>query len=239
MQNKKQINEWSVAPLFHKAALKFTLRWMRKHNCKLRVRESDIQSIERMAACNPRWPQHLANQDFTDSYWQFPDLAAALLNFLRQKWSKLETSRSGKLKKILSHEAELTWDDEFNSCAAVKEAEEYETRCQERRPPDGAPVEAFNKWIKTNWIEWANRKFSGPIPNTLGQVRILDLQDQEIQKAIAKLSGMKEVTVDEVAKNRRWVAREHQAAKKFSEQVLDKSRFLQLKTKPIRRNLNG
>jgi hypothetical protein len=97
MQKKKQIRKYSVAPLFHKAALQFVMRWKEP----IRVHKSWIEGIERVAACCPQWPRHMANQDWGECYHQAPNLAAALLNFLRERWTKIETSKPRKLKNFL------------------------------------------------------------------------------------------------------------------------------------------
>jgi hypothetical protein len=226
VQKKKQITHFGIAPLFHKAALQFALRWLRENNNKLRVHKSRIEWIERMATCNWRWPRHLANQDFASSYWENPNLAADLLSYLRKKWSTLDSSRPGKLKKFMAFNVTVPWDNSFNTRAAVKEAEEYERRCQARRPPDDAPIEMFNEWIKNNWIEWDKRKYSGPTPSTIGDVPIWKLEDAQIANAFAKSADGFLASKTQIREARRQVIADHLASKEFAAKVLDEDGFL-------------
>src|ERR1039457_4163954 len=106
MQKKKQIRHYSVAPLFHKAALEFVAQWEKE---PIGVTLNWIEKIERMAACEPRWQRHLANEHFCNSYWQAPNLAAALLNYLRERFASLERQKHGKLKKFLARNLSVPW----------------------------------------------------------------------------------------------------------------------------------
>ena len=76
----------------------------------------------------------MANQDWSERYHQAPNLAAALLNFLRERWTKLETSKPRKLKKFLAQNGSVPWDDSFNSRSAVQEAKELQKICDANVP---------------------------------------------------------------------------------------------------------
>src|SRR5690242_2641600 len=123
MQKKKHIKKYSIAPLFNKAALQFVLVWVskQKYDTDKHVHRSWIESIEYFAAVCPKWPRHMADNDFTTAYWQFPDLAAALLNELRQHWVKLGKTRPGKLKKFMADNCSVKWNDSFNTSEALAE----------------------------------------------------------------------------------------------------------------------
>jgi hypothetical protein len=235
MQKKIQIRTRGVATIFKKAALQFVLRW----NESMRVHESWLDAIERVAACCPLWPRHMADQDFGDSYRQAPDLAAALLNFLRKKWGRLEKSKAGKLKKFLSQNPVVKWDDSFNSRAAVEEANKIQKHLSQiapKVPPGGrATTKADYEHLALSRTMWANRKHSGPVPDTLGNVPLWDLHEQEIQRAVEKLPWGIGIEIDDIVKARKWVVTNQRDGKKFAEKVLDKDGFLHVKGNARRR----
>lgn len=239
MQNKIQIRTHGVATIFHKDALQFVLGWLRVHEEEhLRVHVGWINSIEQVAACCPLWPKHMTEQDFGSSYFQSPNLAAALLNYLRNdKWSRIESSKAGKLKKFLSQYPSVKWDDSFNSRAAVEEANRIRDILKERdnRPetPSGgrAAVQEDFEFLQLSRTMSANRKHSGPVPDTLGDVPVWDLQDKQIQSAIKKLPWGMGVKVDDIVKARKWVVANQRAGKKFAGRILDKDGFLHVKSR--------
>jgi hypothetical protein len=98
------------AVIFKKDALRFVLRWREP----MRVSKSWIDGIE-MAAASPN--DDFCKNVFKRLYSQAPNLAAALLNFLRQKWSRLEKSKAGKLKKFLSQNTHTKWERGFGAPA--------------------------------------------------------------------------------------------------------------------------
>ena len=231
MQKKIPITSYGVATIFHKEALQFVFHW----NEPMGVSESWIESIERVAACCPLWPHHMVIQDFGQSYQQAPNIAAALLNSLRQKWGRLEKSKAGKLKKFLSQSPVVKWDDSFNSRAAVKEGEEIRKFLKEKEPQIsmicGARevTKADLDHLELSNTLWANRKHSGPVPDTFGNVSISFLQDQEVQRAVEKLPWGKGIVIHDIVKARKWVIANQLAGKKFAAKVLDKDGFLHVK----------
>jgi hypothetical protein len=258
-QKRIEVKHRGVATIFKKAALQFVLHWLRKRKCKKRIHAGWVESINQVAACNPHWPSHMAAQDWCGTfvnvkgkrewmpgaYQQYPDLAAALLNFLRQKWSKLEKSRAGRLKRFLSSSTVAKWNDEFNSRAAVVEAEEKRkmiSAITPKRPPgftSSEVTEEDRKFSAEAAKIWASRKHSGIIPDEFGNVSQWDLHDGELAIAFEKLPGGNGVTIDEVAKARKWVAKEQIAGEKFATKVLDENGFLFLKEIPTKTKQGG
>jgi hypothetical protein len=237
MQKKRQIRSYSVAPLFHKAALKFVMQWKER----MRVHKSWIESIERFAACCPRWPRHMAKQDWSECYRRAPNLSAALLNCLREKWAKLATSKPQKLKFFLARNSCVPWDDSFNTAAAVKEANEIKKICDANAPK--IPVPAGGRAVTQADLDhlefcrkvWAGRKFHGPVPSTIGDVPVWDLQDRDIAIAFEKSSSGFPVSKGDVREARRQVIADHRAGERFAKKVLDKDGFLQVEGKSRRR----
>jgi len=240
MQKKKQISHYSVAPLFHKAALEFvTRKWKGepKH-----VTLNWIEKIEQMAACEPRWQRHLANERFCNSYWQAPNLAAALLNYLRERWASLEKQKHGKLKKFLARNLSVLWDDSFKkSRASIEEAKELQKICDAHAPKipmlggARAATQADLDHMEFERKVWAGRKFPGPVPTTIGDVCVLELEDADIANAFEKSPGGYRVSKQTIHDARRQINAEHRAAEKFTRAVLDKNGFLQAGCKPRRR----
>ena len=113
MQNKIQIPKYGFAVIYKKNALQFVLRWLRKKKSKIRVHHDWIFPIEFAAACPVYWREYWKRQ-LVDCYTQEPDLTAALLNCLRVKWSKLETSKAGRLKRFLSQNPAVPWQQGIN-----------------------------------------------------------------------------------------------------------------------------
>jgi hypothetical protein len=237
LQKKIQITGHGVATIYHKDALQFVLRWKES----MRVHEGWIQSIEHVAACCPLWPRHMLEQDFGGSYLQAPNLAAALLHELRKKWGRLEKSKAGKLKKFFSQQPCVKWDDDFNSPAAVREAEAITKSLKEKEPKiplvggSRAVTQADYEHLALCRTLWAKRRHSGPVPDTLGNVSISDLPEKHIKSAVEKLPWGKGVTIDDIMKARKWVVANQRAGKKFAEKVLGKDKFLHVKGKAQRR----
>ncbi len=208
----------------------------------MRIHESWVTGIELIAACDPLWPRHMVEQDFGSCYFQSPNLAAALLNYLRNdKWSRINNSKAGKLKKFLSQNSVVKWDDSFNSRAAVKEVERIREILKEKdnRPktPSGgrAPVKGDYEFLQLSKTMWANRKYSGPVPDTFGNVPVWDLQDKQIKAAIEKLPWGIGVKIDDIIKARKWIVANQRASKNFTKKVLDKEGFLHVKGRARRR----
>jgi hypothetical protein len=243
VQKKKQIRHYSVAPLFNKAALQFVLRLLRlPKNNEMRVPLNWIEKIERMAACEPRWQRHLANEHFCNSYWQAPNLAAALLNYLRERWASLERQKHGKLKKFLARNLSVPWDDSFKkSRASIEEAKELQKICDANTPKIPMPVggrpvtQADLDHMEFERKVWAGRKFPGPVPTTIGDVCVLELEDTDIANAFEKSPGGYRVSKQTIHDVRRQINAEHRAFDKFAKAVLDKDGFLQAGCKPLRR----
>jgi len=234
---KRNISHFGVAPLFHKAALQFVRR-----KSMGRFHKSWIERIERVASCEPRWPRHLALQDFGDCYWQAPDLAAALLNFLRERWASLEKQKHGKLKKFLARNLSVPWDDSFKkSRASLQEAKELQKIFEAHAPkipmPPGGRAVTQADLDHEDFCQklWAGRKFPGPVPSTIGDVGVFYLQDRDVAIAFEKSPGGFSVSKADVREARRQVIAEHRAAEKFAKAVLDKDGFLQAGSKPRRR----
>jgi hypothetical protein len=108
MQRKINPKRRGFAVIFKKDALQFVSRWHKP----MPVHEMWIHSIEIMAA-DPKFYSQFSSGEFWICYLDNPDLAAALLNFLRKKWSKLEKSKAGKLKKFLSQNSAIKWERGF------------------------------------------------------------------------------------------------------------------------------
>ena len=239
MQIKKQISHYSVAPLFRKDAIKFVSQWKK---APMRVHINFIEGIERIAACEPRWPRHMAMQDFEGCYWQAPDLAAALLNFLRERWASLERQKHGKLKNFLARNLSVPWDDSFKkSRASLQEAKELQKIFDAHAPK--IPMPAGGRAVTQADLDhlafcrkvWAGRKFPGPVPSTIGDVGVFYLQDRDVAIAFEKSPGGFSVSKADVREARRQVIAEHRAAKKVAKAFLDKDGFIQAGSKPRRR----
>ena len=208
----------------------------------MRVSESWVEQIERVAACEPRWPRHMAMQDFEASYWQAPNLAAALLNFLRERWTSLEKQKHGKLKKYLARNLSVPWDDSFKkSRASLQEAKELQKICDAHAPknPVGPLTQEQYDQELAHWNFcqkiWAGREFPGPVPTTIGDVCVLELEDADLANAFEKSLGGYRVSKQTIHDVRRQIIAEHRAAEKFAKAVLDKDGFLQAGCKPLRR----
>ena len=208
----------------------------------MRVTLNWIEKIERMAACEPRWQRHLANEHFCISYWQAPNLAAALLNYLRERWASLERQKHGKLKKFLARNLSVPWDDSFKkSRASIQEAKELQKICDAHAPknPVGPLTQEQYDQELAHWDFcqkiWAGRKFPGPVPSTIGDVCVLELEDTDIANAFEKSPGGYRVSKQMIHDVRRQIRAEHRAFDKFAKAVLDKDGFLQAVCKPRRR----
>ena len=208
----------------------------------MRVPLQWIEKIERMAACEPWWPRHLANEHFCNSYWQAPNLAAALLNYLHERWASLESQKHGKLKKFLARNLSVPWDDSFNkSRASIQEAKGLQKICDAHAPKN--PVgpltrEQYDQELAhLNFCQkiWAGRKFPGPVPTTMDDVCVWELADTDIANAFEKSPGGYWVDKQTIHDVRRQIIAEHRAAEKFAKAVLDKDGFLQAGGKSRRR----
>jgi|GEM_PF-5847401 hypothetical protein len=189
MQNKIDIPTRGVATIFKKDALEFVRSWdkpivrlcLNKEQSRWeqmpvrKIPKGWIQDIENVAACCPQWPKHMIAQEFTNCYWQLPDLTAALLNFLRQKWAALETSKAGKLKRFLSQNTAVKWVEGFASREAVEEANAIRQILKEKQPHKNIPcprpvTEEDEKFFQLSQTMWANRQHSGVVPDEFGNV---------------------------------------------------------------------
>ena len=257
MQKKIDIPHRGVATIFKKDALEFVRNWdkpivrlcLNKDQSRweqVRVRKihkSWIQNIELVAACCPQWPKHMIAQEFTHCYWQLPDLTAALLNFLREKWAALETSKAGKLKRFLSQNTAVKWVEGFASREAVEEANAIRKILKEKQPnlPCPRPVtEEDEKFFQLSETMWANRKHrSGIVPDEFGNVNAWALNDGQLAATFEHSRGGEVVTIEDVVKARRWVVENQREGEAFAETVLDKDGYLHLEGKPFRRKKGG
>lgn len=168
------------AVIFKKDALQFVSRWQKP----LSVHKNWIDLIEIVAADPVIFRKAFAH-NFASAYSWNPDLAAALLHFMRQKWARLENSKAGKLKRFLAQNSAIKWERGF-----------------------------------------------GERPDKFGNNSLWHLQDGELATAFEHSAGGEAVTIDDVVKARKWVARNIDASKIFAESVLDKDGWLHIKDKP-------
>ena len=110
MQNKIDVMARGDAVIFQKEALNFVLKWHEK----ISVHKTWIEFIAQVAGK----PERIEMSDDTGNlflrcYKEHPDFTAALLNYLRHQWSKLEKSKAGKLKKFLSQTLYVDWERGF------------------------------------------------------------------------------------------------------------------------------
>jgi hypothetical protein len=247
MQNRNDIQTRGFDVIFKKDALEFIMKWphpivrqrfnkdsSRWEQVQVRkIPQSWINDIARVAA----WPEWARN--FAESYVQAPDLAAALLNHLHQKWAALETSKAGKLKRFLSQNTAVKWEPGFgpaNTVAINKLLEWQKTQ----KPFVGARAvtkkdEKF--WAENPPVEW--KPGDGAARDCMGMCNIWHLQDGQIATAFEHSLGGEVVDADEVAKARKWVVANQRAGESFAEKVLDKDGYLHLEEKPLRRKKGG
>lgn len=79
---------------------------------------------------------------------------------------------------------------------------------------------------KTTFELWTNRKHSGATPDTLGNVSIAALEDKQIKTAVEKFDWGKTVTIADITKARKWVAKNQSDGKNFQAQCVDADGFL-------------
>ena len=115
MQKRIDVKTRGIATIFRKDALQFVQRWQARWHKPEHVQGGWIKEIETVAACHPHWPAHMANEDLVGAYRQAPDLTAGLLDFLRQKWARLERTKTGRLKKFLSGNTATKWQPGFGA----------------------------------------------------------------------------------------------------------------------------
>jgi hypothetical protein len=232
MQKRIDVPSRGFAVIFNKNALQFVLHWRKP----MRVSKNWIHGIE-IAAASPN--NYFCKNEFAGLYSTEPDLAAALLNHMRQKWSRLETSKAGKLKKFLSQNTCAKWHESFAPRDAVEEADGLRKIISQKAPKPFVGARAFTeddrKFFAWSNEVWATRKHSGVVPDQFGNVSLWDLQDGEIATAFEKSPGGQTVTIADVCKARKWVAANIRAGEKFAEKVLEKDGFLHVKGNARRR----
>lgn len=231
MQKRIDIPTRDFAVIFNKDALQFVLRWRKP----MRVGKNWINGIDE-AAATPE--NEFCRNIFKQLYSQEPDLAAALLNFMRQKWSRLETSKAGKLKRFLSQNTCAKWHESFASRAAVEEADRLRKIISQKAPKPFVGARVFTeedaKFFAWSNEVWATRKHSGVVPDQFGNVSLWDLQDGEIATAFEKSPGGQPVEIEDVRKARKWVVANIRAGEKYANKVLDKDGLLHVKGKARR-----
>ena len=179
------------SPLYRKEAIDFVRKWP----SPLRVRPRWIFFFIYLAR-NPQmttnhfsqWKQQpkIADQlhnhfgsDFLNKYAAAPDLAAALLHFLRKKFARLEKTPTGRLKIYIATTIAHKWHKGFGV-----------------KPDDGGHV----------WLH--------------------DLQDGELATAFEKSPGGGVVSVNDVVKARKWVAKNQIAWKQTEPRLVDKDGYV-------------
>jgi hypothetical protein len=259
MQKKIDIPTRGVATIFKKDALEFVRSWdkpivrlcLNKEQSRWeqvsvrKIHKSWILNIELVAACDPLWPKHMIAQEFTHCYLQLPDLTAALLNFLREKWAALETSKAGKLKRFLSQNTAVKWVEGFASREAVEEANAIRKILKAMEPHKNIPcprpvTEEDEKFRQLSETMWANREHrSGVVPDEFGNVNAWALSDGQLAATFEHSRGGEVVTIADVCAARRWVVENQKEGEAFAETVLDKDGYLHLEEKPLRRKTGG
>jgi hypothetical protein len=238
LQKKIQPKRRGVGTLFKKDALRFVLKWPVKGRAAI----SGIYQINNYAGSPNLWAKMFA-KDFAEDYAFSPDLFAALLNFLRGKWRALEKSKAGKLKKFIAENMAVKWDESFASRAAVEEANKIRTFLSEREPkvpPGGRAVtkedEDFILMARTMWAKRQHR--SGVVPDKFGNVSAWDLQDKEIKTAFEKSPGGFSVSIADVVKARKWVAKHQFEGDKFEANCVSAEGYIYLKKRARRPKIN-
>jgi hypothetical protein len=243
MQNRIDIQTRGFHEIFKKDALEFVRDWDKpivriclnkdqsrwEHVLVRKIHQSWIDQIELVAA----WPEWARN--FAESYLKAPDLAAALLNFMRQKWSKLEMSKAGKLKKFLSQSTAVKWEPGFGPCntVAINKIIDWQNT---HKPLVGARAmtKEDEKYFAENpAVKW--QPGDGAACDSMATCNIWHLQDGPLATAFEHSPGGEVVTKAQVREARRWVIANQLASKKFAEKVLDNDGFIHVKGKSRRR----
>lgn len=225
MQKRAELQTRGFAPIFHKQALQFVLDWHKP----MHVNKDWIQMIE-MCAAKPDVLRHSFAVDFALTYAAAPDLAAALLNFFRNKWAALEKGKAGKLKKFLSLNTVVKWEPSFgpSNKTAIKKTNDY----WKNRFPNGLVGAAAATSEDVKFKENAEKRKTGDGAgcDSMGNCNIWDLQDGQLATAFEHSPGGGVVTVDDVRKARQWVVAAVKDGEKFAEKVFDKNGFVHVKS---------
>ena len=156
MQKRKDVSARGFGTLFKADAIRFVLNWPHKIN----VPKDWIFAINDYAG-SPEILRSIFQVNFALDYAAAPDLAAALLNHLRQQWSKLERSKAGKLKKFISRNSGVKWQRGFGAkpdslgIVSIWDLQDGEVALAFEKSPGGLPVKIDDvtkarKWAKKN-----------------------------------------------------------------------------------------
>ncbi len=176
MQKRKDVSTRGFAPIFKKDALQFALKWPEP----MLAHKSWIEMIEICAASPGVLNQHF-RVNFALAYAAEPDLAAALLNFLRGKWRNLEKSKAGKLKRFLSQNTAVKWERGFAGkpdrlgYISLWELQDGEIALAFEHSPGGVAVTSEDvlkarKWAKRN--QDAGKKFAQKVFDENGNLHV-------------------------------------------------------------------
>ncbi len=186
-------------------------------------------------------------QEFAKDYAFSPDFFVELLNLLRRKWRGLEKTRTGKLKRFISRETAVKWDESCaqafgdlpNFRAAVREAEKIREKLASTEPKPN-PMEAqlgaisvteeYKRFFREAQRLWNNREHrNSVVPDKMGNVAIWDLQDAQIAIAFENSPGGERVTIEDVIKARNWIAGHQREAEKFKSKHVDENGLIRRK----------
>jgi len=176
MQKRIDPSSRGFFTIFKKDALQFVMRWHEQST----VHESWVTQIGIYAASPEVLRMHW-RVNFVNDYLAWPDLAAALLNFLRQKFSKLETSKAGKLKKFISQNNCVKWERGFGAkpdslgYCSIWDLQDGEIGSAFQHSPGGCEVEIGDvtkarRWVKEN--QDAGKKFAAKVLDKDGYLQI-------------------------------------------------------------------
>ena len=154
MQKKIHPTKAGFAVIFKKDALQFVRQWRKP----ITVHKSWVDTIEIMAADPAIFVKRLT-QDFAGAYEYEPDLAAALLNFMRRKWANLEKSKAGKLKKFIATTPAIkSWRGcgakrvDRNGMVSKSDLQDGELATAFQNSTDGKPVTTDDVVKARRWV---------------------------------------------------------------------------------------
>jgi len=176
MQKRIDISNRGFFTIYKKDALQFASRWHEPGTVPKRW----VEMIGIYAA-RPEILQTAFRVNFAEDYRAWPDLFAALLNFLRQKFSKLETSKAGKLKKFISQNNCVKWERGFGAkpdslgYCSIWDLQDGEIGSAFQHSPGGCEVEIGDvtkarRWVKEN--QDAGKKFAAKVLDKDGYLQI-------------------------------------------------------------------
>ena len=176
MQKRIDLSNRGFFTIYKKDALQFASRWHEPGT----VHKRWVEMIGIYAA-RPEILQTAFRVNFAEDYRAWPDLFAALLNFLRQKFSKLEKSKAGRLKKFLSQNSSVKWERGFHpkprkdGTCEVWELQDGEISNAFEHSIGGCSVQVGDvvkarKWVKKN--QDAGIKFEKKILDKEGNLQI-------------------------------------------------------------------